>query len=168
MKKKQAVEGIAKNLKEKHGDCYNMVQYKFWAETLHNKRHSSWEDPPQGFIWGGQGKAKPKTEQTCSGKVAETMMKSVADMATTIASVINKSPGTTTQGSESISPPRQHGSSNVVRSTVGVSPGHKIDLQDKLLRQIELLHKMLESGAITPTQFEARRDSAMKQLENLD
>ena len=28
------VSTIAKQLKEKHGDKYNMVQYKFWGKTL--------------------------------------------------------------------------------------------------------------------------------------
>ena len=28
------------------------------------------------------------------------------------------------------------------RSRVGLSPGHKIDLQEKLLKQVDLLHQM--------------------------
>ena len=33
------IEEMADKLKEKHGHDYNMVQYKFWVETLLNKRH---------------------------------------------------------------------------------------------------------------------------------
>ena len=38
-------------------------------------------------------------------------------------------------------------------SFVGISPGRKIDFQEKLLKQIDLLHKMLEKGAVTTEQF---------------
>lgn len=162
--KKQAVEGIASDLKKKHGDQYNMVQYKFWAETLYNKRHSSWDDPPQGLIWGGRGKFKQKAEKVDTA--TDSMMKSVADMATTIATAI-KSPAANMQNLSNTSPPRPQGN-NTSSAAVGISPGRKIDLQDKILRQIELLHKMLECGAITPSQFEVRRESAMKQLDQLD
>ena len=42
------VLAIAKQLKEKHGDKYNMVQYKFWGETLTSKQYKNWETPPPG------------------------------------------------------------------------------------------------------------------------
>ena len=49
---------IANQLKEKHGDKYNMVQYKFWAETLLNKQFQNWETPPHGLIWGNTTKKR--------------------------------------------------------------------------------------------------------------
>jgi hypothetical protein len=52
-------------------------------------------------------------------------------------------------------------------SSVGISPGSKIDLQEKLLKQVDLLHQMFERDAITADQFELRRESIMKQLQSL-
>ena len=41
----------------------------------------------------------------------------------------------------------------------------KIELQETLLKQIEFLHRMYESGPITDSQFEVRMESIMKQLD---
>ena len=49
------IADMGDRLKQKHGYQYNMIQYKFWAETLQNKQHQSWDTPPAEFIWG-----KPK------------------------------------------------------------------------------------------------------------
>ena len=58
-------------------------------------------------------------------------------------------------------PPKQNTSST--RSSVGMST-----LQEKVLTQVDLLHKIFEHGAITNNQFELRKDSVMKQLQSLD
>ena len=118
---------------EKHGDKYNMVQYKFWAEMLLNKQFQNWETPPNGLIWGNTTKkTKTKTSET------ENMMKSVmiSEMALQIATAIKES---------------QHKSSVPTTSSVsvGISPGRKIDMQGKLLQQLQLVHNMFERGAIT-------------------
>lgn len=39
-------------------------------------------------------------------------------------------------------------------NSVEILPGRRIDYQEKLLNQINLVHKMFESGAITTEQFE--------------
>ena len=127
-----------------------MVQYKFWAETLLNKQFQNWETPPPGLIWGNTTKnAKSKTSVE-----AENMMKSVSEMALQIATAIKKSPNKSNVTTSSVS--------------VGISPGWKIDMQGKLLQQLEFVHNMFEWGAITSDQFEKRRESVMKQLETLD
>jgi len=84
------------------------------------------------------------------------MMKSVGEMAIQIATAI-KSPHKSNNNSVSTS-----------SVPVGISPGQKIDMQGKLLQQLELVHNMFERGAITCDQFEKRRESVMKQLETLD
>ena len=98
---------IANQLKEKHGDKYNMVQYKFWAEIFLNKQFQNWDTPPHGLIWGNTTKkTKPKPSET------ENMMKSVSEMALQIATAIKESP---------------HKSSVPTTSSVsvGISPGRK-------------------------------------------
>ena len=93
------------------------------------------------------------------------MMHSFADMASSIAGALTKPhPSSTPQPSSAISPEK----SSATRSSVGISLGRKIDLQEKLLKQVDLLHQMFERGAITAEQFEKRRESIMKQLQSLD
>ena len=43
-------------------------------------------------------------------------------------------------------------------ANAGISPGRKFDYQEKLLNQVDLLHRMFEQGAITADQFEKRRE----------
>jgi len=61
--------------------------------------------------------------------------------------------------------PEKAGSST---TKLGISPGRKIDMQGKLLQQLELIHNMFERGAVTTEQFELRKMSIMKQMEKLD
>ena len=49
----------------------------------------------------------------------------------------------------------------------GISPGRKIELQEKLFNQIDMLHKMYERGAITSSQFETRRENLFSQMDKL-
>ena len=52
-------------------------------------------------------------------------------------------------------------------SSLGISPGKKIDYQANLLSQIDLAHWMFERGAITTDQFEKRRNMLLGQLDSL-
>ena len=55
-----------------------------------NERHKSWDSPPHRLIWGGQV-GKPKYSRSDSGRETQSMLRSVGDMAMTIATAI-KSP----------------------------------------------------------------------------
>lgn len=162
--RKDAVKRMADKLHDKHGHTFNMVQYKLWAEALYSKQHISWDEPPKGLPWGDGKKTKfNKSKDGGSTGAADAMMHSFATMASSIAGAIAK-PSSTSQPSTPASPeptPPAH-------SSVGISPGRKIDLQEKLLKQVDLLHQMFERGAITADQFELRRESIMKQLQSLD
>ena len=148
---------MADKLHCKHG---NMVQYKLWAEALYSKQHTSWDEPPKGLPWG-DGKKNKFIKSKEGTSTADVMMHSFANMATSIAGAISKS-------SHSSSNPASPEGNASTRSSVGISPGRKIDLQEKLLKQVDLLHQMFEHGTITADQFKLRRESIMKQLESLD
>ena len=162
--RKDAVQKMADKLHSKHSSSFNMVQYKLWAEALYSKQHTSWDEPPKGLPWG-DGK-KNKFIKSKGGAAADVMMQSFANMATSIAGAISKSSHSSST-SQLSSPTSPEGNAST-RSSVGISPGRKIDLQEKLLKQVDLLHQMFERGAITTDQFELRRESIMKQLESLD
>ena len=96
------------------------------------------------------------------------MMNSFADMASSIASALKPSANESASMYQPLNPSSPKPGTSSTHSSVGISPGRKIDLQEKLLNQVDLLHKMFERGAITTNQFELRRDSVMKQLQSLD
>lgn len=160
--RKDAVQKMADKLHCKHGSNFNMVQYKLWAEALYSKQHTSWDEPPKGLPWG-DGKKNKFIKSKGGGAAADVMMHSFANMATSIAGAISKS----SHSSRPSSPTSPEGNTSA-HSSVGISPGRKIDLQEKLLKQVDLLHQMFERGAITADQFELRRESIMKQLKSLD
>ena len=54
--KAERVLNLADKLQAKHGDTFNRIQYKLWAEGLDVKKHDSMECPPPGTIWGGTPK----------------------------------------------------------------------------------------------------------------
>ena len=165
--RKESVQKIADGLLKKHGSMLNMVQYRLWAEALHSKQHVSWEEPPKGLPWGDGKKLKfNKSKEGASKSAADSVMHSFADMASTIATALKPSAVTPLSSKSAGSPPSSKASGSA--PCVGISPGRKIDLQEKLLKQVDLLHKMFERGAITSDQFEQRRESVMKQLQSLD
>ena len=97
---------VANQLKVKHRDKYNMAQYKFWAEILENERHKRWNNFPHGLFWG-------KSKYTCNSSMdAQNMLKSVGDMAKTIATAIKSS---------TIS--KEAPADSSVHSSVGILPG---------------------------------------------
>ena len=160
--RKHAVQTMADTLHDKHGSTFNMVQYKLWAEALYSKQHTSWDEPPKGLPWGDGKKVKfTKSKEGTSKATADAVMHSFADMASSIACALK--PSATSNTPQPLNPPSPEGNCSA-RSGVGISPGRKIDLQEKLLKQVELLYKMFEHGAITADQFELRRESVMKQL----
>ena len=62
--KAERVQKLADKLQGIHGDTYNKIQYKLWAEAMDVKKHTSMERPPPGTIWGTP-KEKKKTTIRC-------------------------------------------------------------------------------------------------------
>ena len=115
------VDALANELKEKHGNMYNKIQCKLWAEVLDVGRHKSKEEPPLGPIWGGQ---KPKR----SNGGIQAMASAFTHMANSVASAFSGPDGKATT---SVSTPTKVVTTS---STLphGISPGRRIELQEKL------------------------------------
>ena len=56
--KAERIQSLADKLQVKHGDTFNRIQYKLWAEALDVKKHDSTEHPPPGTIWGTPKESK--------------------------------------------------------------------------------------------------------------
>lgn len=114
--KAQRVDSLANELTEKHGDKYNKIQYKLWAEALDVKRHSSKEVPPVGPTWGGSAKSKKKHADG-----VETMASAFTQMANSVASAFSSQTAQNTP-TKAVAHSSQPGGT-------GISPGRRIDLQ---------------------------------------
>ena len=151
------VDALANELKEKHGNKFNKIQYKLWAEALDVGRHKSKEEPPHGQIWGDK---KPKK----SNEGVQAMTSAFTHMANTVASAFSPDTGPKRKVETSVSTPTKVATTSLEH---GISPGRRIELQEKLFNQIDMLHKMYERGAITSSQFEIRRESLLSQIDKL-
>lgn len=153
--KEKWVDELAVKLKEKHKE-FNKIQCKLWAEAIDSGQHKSTDTPPPGTIWNNaKEKTKPKTSENV-GAIAN----AVTNMAEKVALALN-----TSKSNETSSDKEKH--SSTACANTGISPGKKIDYQEKLLNQVDLLHRMFERGAITVDQFEKRRESLLTQLDSL-
>lgn len=153
--KVQRVDSLANELRQKHSNKYTKIQYKLWAEALDVNRHGSQEVPPPGPIWNTTDGLKSKKS---TNDVSE-MASAFTTMAKSVATAFKPNLCT----SEDSTPTKQ----STALSGVGISPGRRIDLQQKLLNQLDMLHKIFERGALTSDQYEKRREDLLSQLDNL-
>ncbi len=154
--KAERVQKLADKLQAKHGDTYNKIQYKLWAEAMDVNKHKSMERPPPGTIWG-----TPK-ESKRAQSTSEAMSEAFTNMATTLVTAFNKPtppPG--------LSSPISNKSTSSIQSEAGVSPGRLADLQGKFFTQIEQLHKLFDCGALSEEQFEKRKQVILDRLDEL-
>ena len=156
--KVRRVDLLANELGEKHGKRFTKIQYKLWAEALDVGKHQSKEDPPRGPIWGEQKPTKNTKKSTDS---VDTMASAFTHMANTVVSALSTAPPVHVKANTPTKPP------HLCHSEVGISPGRRIELQEKLFKQIDMLHQMYERGAITASQFENRRESLLAQMDKL-
>ena len=153
--KVKRVDALANELKKLHGEKYNKIQLKLWAEALDSGRHQSKDIPPHGTIWSRERRkiGKKGTESV------DVMASAFTQMANTVASAFSS------RAAEKGTSPQKN-SPTFTSSTV--SPGKRIDYQEKLLKQLDMLHAKFVRGALTSSQFEKRRDSLLTQLDSLD
>ena len=153
--KTQRIESIANKLSEIHGDAYNRIQYKLWAEAIDVKKHDSKEIPPSGSIWNSASKV---TKHSRSSDI-DAMASAFTTMANEVASALSPGPSSSLATTPTKRPEA---------GSVGISPGRRIDLQAKLFAQIDMIHGMFGRGAITSEQFERRRSALLTQLDELE
>lgn len=91
------------------------------------------------------------------------MMSAFTHMANSVASAFSGPEG---KAATSVSMPTKVASTSSSLPH-GISPGRRIELQEKLFNQIDMLHRMYEKGVITPSQFETRRESLLSQMDKL-
>ena len=155
--KAKRVDELAVELQGMHKEKCNKIQYKLWAEAIDSGKHKSKSNPPAGTIWNAD-KVIPKTVEP-----VDAMATAFTKMADKVASAFNHSEKEVSHSPDH----KEHTASTNTCNSVGISPGRRIDYQEKLLNQIDLAHKMFERGAITTEQFEKRRNLLLTKLDAL-
>ena len=119
--KAKRIDELAVELKETHKEKYNKIQYKLWAEAIDSGKQKSKSNPPAGTIWNND-KVKPKT------------VKSVDAMATAFTRMADKVTSAFSHPEKEFnrSPDHKEHTNTNMCSSVGISPGRRIDYQEKL------------------------------------
>ena len=112
---------ITDELQAIHGDTYNRIQYKLWAQAMDVKKHKSMERPPAGTILG-HSKDSERSHSTL-----DAVNKAFTNIANTLATVLNK---------PHLIPPTNCNLSAMTKDC-DVSPDQLADLQGKFVSQID-------------------------------
>ena len=113
-------------LREKHGDAYNMPQLRLWARMINCGTHASLESPPSlPSITGMTGMQPKKTKRD-----------SLSDVFVDAASAFSKAMQSPSHSSPPETPSR----------SVGISPGKVVDLRSKSLQQLRTIQQLLEDN----------------------
>ena len=62
--RKEHVEEVKSELREKHGDSYTPLQYTLWVEMICVGTHESFDNTPQVQMFTGKRKQKPDNEMS--------------------------------------------------------------------------------------------------------
>ena len=116
--KADRIDALANKLKQKHGEKYSRLQYKLWAEVVDCKKHTSLEKSP---LWNKQQKDESKKE----GGMEQ--MATATSLANSVSAALQPMHGNQT-------PNRHAGGTDITQ----ISPGRKINLQGKLLHNLQL------------------------------
>ena len=137
--RKEHVEEVKSELREKHGASYTPLQYTLWAEMVAVGTHKSLEDPPQVQMFTGKSrKQKPESEMST---VFTELAKSVVNVLSPQALA---------------HPPTTSG---------GVSPNKLADIRSKYIQQMRELHSLYELGALTESEFQEQKKPILLQLK---
>ena len=155
--KAKRVDESAVELQGIHKGKCNKMQCKLWVEAIDSGKHNSKSNPPTGTIWNND-KVKPNAVEP-----VDAMATAFTKMADKVPSAINRSHKELFHSPDH----KEHTPDTKKCKSVGISPGRRIDYQEKSLNQFDLAHKMFERGAITTEQFEKQRNLLLTQVSKV-
>ena len=142
--REEAIEEIATELNEFHGDNYSYPQYKLWARLIACGQHTDKENPPNvPMITGSYSKErKQKAGSSDLGEI-------IAGAAVAIVKALKD--------------PSEKNAS--VTSTV--SPGKRASLSGQYLKQLEIIQKLKDEGVLSLNEYQAQKQRIMENLQPL-
>ena len=145
--KNARIEEFIVQLKDKHKDSFNRIQYRLWAEMLDVGTHKSLDEAPNAPMFSNTGIKHGKSSQTSA------LTNAFTEMASSIALAF----------SQSNKPSSPTGVSKHLPSSS--SPGKLVELRGKYIQQLRELHSLFEGGALSELEFVDEKESILRQLK---
>ena len=137
------VESAYKELKEWHGEMWDMPRLKLWARCIASGIHDDYGNPPDSPAFSG---AAPKRARK------ESLSEALSGAAVAIIKEIKKA----SKSPQSSCPPGP-----------GVSPGRAVDLRMKNFQQLRFLQQLYEDKILDEKQYTKQKESILAALRNL-
>ena len=145
--KEDEVDDVFMQLKEKHGQKFDIPRLRLWARTICGNLHDDFENPPDLPAFRNETPKKAKHE-------------SLSDALTGAAVVFAHA----FKGNTS----HVQNPSETPVAAVGLSPSKAVELHMKNFEQLRYLQQLYEDGILTTKEFEEQKDKILSSLRKLN
>ena len=143
------VECAFKELRERHGETWDMPRLKLWARCIASGIHDDYDNPPDSPAFSG---AAPKRARK------ESLSEAISGAAVAIVKALSTDPKEkASERPQSVCPPGP-----------GVSPGRAVDLRMKNFQQLRFLQQLYEDNILDEKQYAEQKESILASLCNLN
>jgi len=146
--REEEVDTVFKDLKEKHGNKFDIPRLRLWSRIICSNLHEDMEKPPDMPAFSTVTK-KPRKESVTDV---------LAGAAVAFAKAFSNEKANQTSESASVS------HSPV---TSGVSPSKAIDLRMKNFEQLHYLHQLYDDGILNTKEFTEQKQNILTSLQKL-
>ncbi len=138
--KEADVDDVFTQLKEKHGQKYDIPKLRLWARSICGNLHDDLDTPPD---------LPPFCKQVPKKARRESLTEALSGAAVTLANVF-KGDSVPVQNPTAPSP--------------GISPGRTIELRMKNYEQLRYLKQLIDDGILTENEYEEQKDNILISL----
>jgi hypothetical protein len=143
------VDNVSEQLKEKHGEKYDLPMVRLWAKSVCNGVHDDLDNPPDLPPFNNY--LTPKKPRRNS------LNEALTGAAVAISNAFKPGPGSENPGSTQSHIP-----------SVGVSPSKTIELRMKNYEQLRYLQQLLDDGILSTSEFEKQKGKILSSLDKLN
>ena len=141
--KEEEVDGVYKELKEKHGDAFDTPKLRLWARMVCSNLHEDLDHPPNVPAFNGSNPKKPRRQESLSD--------ALCNAAVTFASTFSSTSG----------PPKTPDG-----PPAGISPYKSVELRMKNFQQLRFLQQLYD-GILTLTEYTEQKQNILSSLRKL-
>ena len=145
--KEDEVDDVFMQLKEKHGQNFDIPRLQLWARTICGNLHDDFENPPDLPAFRNETPKKAKRES---------LSDALTGAAVAFAHVFKGSASHVQNPSETPA------------AAVGLSPGKAVELRMKNFEQLRYLQQLYEDGILIIKEFEEQKEKILSSLRKLN
>ena len=150
--KEEEVDDIFRQLKERHGEKFDIPRLRLWARTICGNLHDDFETPPDLPAFRNEAPKKMKRDS---------LSDALTGAAVAFANVFSSNPQPTQN-------PATAGRAGPAVPPVGLSPSKAVDLRMKNFQQLRYLQQLYEDGILTTKEFEEQKEKILSSLRKLN